>query len=125
MDDGRPGKLIETSLLAQLPPDVVESFTPEQRAALWELSHAPSWQRYPVNIRLSLPFLAHRFFVTILAGADRRSGDRATVERHMNPFLSAPNLLFLAAMGTLLAAAVAVVLLVLQFLGQWMGGGGL
>lgn len=114
MDHGGPKGTHTTSLLAQLPGDVVESLSPDQRAALWEVSHSPSWQRYPVNIRFSVPIFTRRFFITIVAGNDRRSGDRATAERRLNPMFTLPNVLFLTSIGAFFATSVALFVLLVQ-----------
>lgn len=106
-----------SSLLAQLPADVVASFTPEQRAALWDLSHAPSWHRYPVNLRIGIPWFGRRFFITVVAGPDRRNPERAARERILNPLMTLPNVLFMISAGAFVAAAAIFMLFLLQFLG--------
>ncbi len=91
-------------LLSRLPKDVMDSFTPEQRAALWNAAHQPSWRRYPVNIRLSLPWFGQRGFLTVVAGADRRNAERVMRERLMHPLRTAGNIMFLAGIVLLLHA---------------------
>jgi hypothetical protein len=82
-------------LLSMLSEEVVDSFSPEQRAALWAASHAISWRRHPVNIRLSgaIPF-GPRVFFTGVGGANRRSKSRNWREKRTYPFLTPGNVLF-------------------------------
>jgi len=86
-------------LLGNLPPGMLASFTPEQRAALWNAAKPLSWRRHPVNIRLTFPFFGRRHFVTIVAGADRRGPERIHRERVMHPWHTIGNVLFLLGMG--------------------------
>lgn len=83
-------------LLSMLDPEVVDSFTPEQRAALWAASRAISWKRHPVNIRLTVPMpMGPRLFLTVVGGAERRSRSRQWREKRTFPFLTPGNVLFL------------------------------
>jgi len=84
-----------TDLLARLPPEILESLTPEQRAALWKASKSGTWKRHAINIRLSLPLFGHRMFLTIVGGADRRAPDRVRRESRFHPLRTAGNALFL------------------------------
>lgn len=84
-------------LLSRLPDEIWQSFNTEQRAALWEASHTPTWRRYPVNMRLSLTMLGERYFLTIVAGSDRRHAERVRRERRLHPLSTFGNLVFLTA----------------------------
>lgn len=86
-------------LLDRIPPEVVDSFTPAQRAALWNATKPISWRRHPVNIRLSFPIIGGRYFVTVVAGPERRSEERRVRERLMFPVRTAGNVLFLLGVG--------------------------
>ncbi len=110
--DGAAGGVDVQWLLSNLPPDVLGTFSPEQRAALWQAAHAPSWRRYPVNIRLNMPFFGTRYFLTLVAGADRRNAERRLRERRLHPLRTVGNLVFvLAAIGCFYLAAVALLFL--------------
>jgi hypothetical protein len=87
------------TLMDRIPPDVVESFTAEQRAALWNAVKPVSWRRHPVNIRLSFPIIGGRYFVTVVGGPERRSGERRLRERTMFPLRTTGNILFLLGVG--------------------------
>jgi hypothetical protein len=94
-------------LFDRIPPEVVESFSPAQRAALWSAVKPVSWRRHPVNIRLSFPIVGGRFFVTVVGGPEKRSLERRARERHMFPLRSLGNILFLLGLGgTFYAVAV-------------------
>ena len=86
-------------LLDRVPPDVVRSFTEEQRAALFQAIKPASWRRHPINIRLTFPFMGNRFFVTVVGGMEKRSGERVSRERRMFPLRTAGNVLFLLGLG--------------------------
>lgn len=101
VDAGPPGQA-GAELLSRLPQEVLDSLTPDQRAALWSAAHQPSWRRYPVNIRLGLPWFGRRVFVTVVAGADRRNAERLMRERALHPLKTAGNVLFLIGLVVLL-----------------------
>lgn len=99
-------------LLDRVPAEVAESFTPPQRAALWNAVKPASWRRHPINIRLSFPVLGNRYFITVVGGVEKRSAERRNRERRMFPLRSAGNILFLLGIGGAfyLAAVLGIVL---------------
>ncbi|MBF0393325.1 MAG: hypothetical protein HQL38_11665 [Alphaproteobacteria bacterium] len=88
-------------LFSRLPDEVIDSFSPEQRAALYHAAKSPTWRRYPVNIRLSIPALTHRYFLTVVSGRERRNPDRIHREKAVNPVGTFGNMLFLMGVGAL------------------------
>lgn len=56
---------------------------------------------HPVNIRLSIPLPGGRYYVTLVAGKERRSGERLASERKKHPLIKLGNLVVMAACGTL------------------------
>lgn len=86
-------------LLDRIPPEVVETFTPAQRAALWSAVKPVSWHRHPVNIRLSFPIIGGHFFVTVVGGPEKRAVERRDRERRMFPLRTMGNILFLLGVG--------------------------
>ncbi len=56
---------------------------------------------HPVNIRLSLPLLFGRYYVTVVAGKERRSGERLASERNKHPLMKFGNIVVMAACGTI------------------------
>lgn len=88
------------ALMDRLPAEVVASFTPEQRAALWNAVKPNSWRRHPIHIRLSFPFIGGNVFITVVGGLEKRSGERRTRERRMYPLRTMGNILFLLGLGS-------------------------
>jgi len=72
----RIGRLIEN-----LPSELRDSFSEAQREALSEALSTGTWRRQSVDIRLSLPLFSDRYFMTIVAGRERRPGLRRKAER--------------------------------------------
>ncbi len=60
---------------------------------------------HPVNIRLSIPLLFGRYYLTIVAGKERRSGERLASERKKHPLMKLGNLVVMAACGTICGLA--------------------
>ncbi len=56
---------------------------------------------HPVNIRLSVPLLVGRYYVTLVAGKERRSGERLASESKKHPLMKLGNLVVMAACGTI------------------------
>ena len=48
--------------------------------------------RYPVNIRITIPFLPRPFFVTFIVGPERRGVERRRIERRRHPLNTWGNL---------------------------------
>ncbi len=85
--------------------------------------HAPStqptstagmrdWAAHPLNIRISLPLPFGRWYLTLVAGRERRGKERLVTERTKHSLETAPNLAFLFSLGTVSAA----MLIILTFL---------
>ena len=68
-------------------------------------SPEPWGNDHPVNLRLSIPLLFTRYYVTIVAGKERRSGERVVSERKKHPQMKLGNLVFMAACGTICGLA--------------------
>ncbi|MDX1402577.1 MAG: hypothetical protein R3245_11695, partial [Kiloniellales bacterium] len=86
-------------------------------------AHPKSWSRiHPVNIRLSIPFFKDRYYLTLVAGRERRSPDRLNQEKADHPLITRGNVFFLAVLGTLAGIGVwtifqAISVVILQRLG--------
>ena len=72
-------------------------FTPVARAA--------SPGRYPVNIRLTVPFLPRPFFITLIVGPERRSPSRLRAERELHPLNTWGNFLLFVCTTTVVTTA--------------------
>ena len=75
-------------LLERLPAEMVDSFTPQQRAALWNAFKPVSWRHHPIHIHLSFPVVGGSFFLTVVGGRDDRSPERRRRERRLSPVRS-------------------------------------
>lgn len=71
------------------------------------LSDAWSWTQYhSVNVRLSIPLLFRRYYLTILFGKERRGTTRLKEERKAHPLVTRGNVVVLVLLGTLTGLAV-------------------
>ena len=61
--------------------------------------------RFPIDIRFSVPFLPHPFFVTLIAGPERRGSQRLIQERERHPLNSWGNLATFVVFSTLCGTA--------------------
>lgn len=66
-------------LMARIPIELHHTFTRQQLVALSRAS-VPINSPHAVNVRVSVPFFGKRFYVTLLAGRERRSLKRLTAE---------------------------------------------
>lgn len=64
----------------------------------WESDH-------PVSIRLSIPLLKRRCYVTLTAGMEQRSAQRLTEERQKHPLVKTGNVLVIAVFGLITGLA--------------------
>ncbi len=60
---------------------------------------AESWDRHAVNLRLSIPLPFGRYYVTLVAGKERRSADRLASERRKHPLLTFGNVAVFFGLG--------------------------
>jgi len=86
-------------LLEKVPRAVAGSFTPEQLAALRNAVQPATWRKHPINIRVTLPFIGRRFFITLVGGQEHRGTDRILRERTANPLGTPTNILFMLGVG--------------------------
>lgn len=114
--DWNPETDVSNEFLERLPPEVLETFTPEQRSALWSAAKPSSWRYHPIDIRLSVPLLGSRLFLTVVSGIERRSGSRRKRDSRVRPFFTAGNLVFLVAMFVAAVALGSVLTDVLDWL---------
>lgn len=52
------------------------------------------WRRHPIDVRITLPGFGKRFFVTVLAGIEKRRPDRLRADRIHYPLRTRANILF-------------------------------
>lgn len=116
--DWNPETDTSNEFLERLPPEVLETFTPEQRAALWSAQKPSSWRYHPIDIRLSVPLPGARWFLTIVSGIERRGGSRRRRDARVRPFFTAGNVIFLVAMFVAAVALGSVLIDVLNWLNE-------
>ena len=87
------------TLLERLPPEVMDSLSDAERLALWQAANPITWRRHPINIRMTVPGLKNRYFLTVVGGVERRSGERIHRERRVHPIRTLGNILFLLGVG--------------------------
>lgn len=79
-------------------------------------TYSREWtNRHPINLRATLPLPFGRWYVTLVAGRERRGKERLVQERRKHPLETMPNLMFLLSIGivtsTLILLIAALVLI--------------
>ena len=72
---------------------------------------------HPINLRLSIPLPFKRYYVTLVAGEERRSPERRAEERQKHPIRTTGNLAVLLAAGTVVGISLATLV---QVVGHWV-----
>ncbi len=72
---------------------------------------------HPINLRLSIPLPFKRYYVTLVAGEERRSPERRAEERRKHPIKTTGNLAVLMAAGTVVGISLATLV---QVVGLWV-----
>ena len=77
---------------------------------------------YLINLRLSLPLLFGRYYLTIAVGKERRSAERRAQERQKHPLVTAGNLAALGVLASILfLGTLALMRLAGLLLLEWSG----
>ena len=103
----------------RLAEEVLEDLSGDPSAPVRKIPGGEPWgNNHPVNIRLSFPLIFGRYYVTVVAGKERRSGERLASEGAKHPLMKLGNLIVMAAFGTIcgLAALSLIQLTLAQFL---------
>ncbi len=79
-------------LLGPMDREVALSFTDEQIRELERVLAAAPARRLPIDIRVTVPFFGRGFFITVLAGPERRSKARLKAERAKHALWTFANL---------------------------------
>lgn len=82
-------------LLDRLPDALRASLTPAQRQAFAAVTDPAPAATHPVDLRVTVPMPGRSMFLSVLAGPERRSKDRRSVERRRHPLHTAGNIIFL------------------------------
>jgi hypothetical protein len=91
-----PRGTIRERLLQSMDPAVAKSFSDAQICELERVLATGSTRPPPVNIRLTVPFFYRRFFLTVLAGGERRDASRLKKDRVQNALGTLTNAIFMA-----------------------------
>ena len=89
--------------------DVVENPSQERIQRARSKTYARDWGRHPLNLRVSLPVLFGSWYVTLVAGKEKRCKERLIQERKNHPLETIPNLLFLLSVGIFTTALMLIV----------------
>ncbi len=82
------------SLLRSMDPEVARSFTDAQLRELERVLTAPTSRRLPIDVRITVPFLWRRYFITFLAGPEQRPAERLKEERAKRAIWTFANICF-------------------------------
>lgn len=77
---------------------------------------------HPLNVRVSIPIGIGRYYITLVAGRERRARARLALDRRQHPLATSGNVLFLAFVTTI--ATVGSITLLYQLLAQIFGWSG-
>lgn len=69
------------------------------------------WTSHPIDLRISIPFVRGRYYLTIVAGRERRPSERRRQARQDYPLLTVGNALFGLGVATMLSMLAVVVLI--------------
>jgi hypothetical protein len=67
--------------------------------------HRPWSSNHRVNIRVSVPLIFGRYYLSIVAGKERRSEQRRAAEKRKHPLNTIGNVIFLSAVGIIVGLA--------------------
>lgn len=89
------GDVRAEQLMREIDPKVLESFSSDQEAAIRAAANRNPWNQHPIDLRLSLPLPLGRWYVTLVAGPEKRSLARIRQERRKYPLATPRNLMLL------------------------------
>ena len=78
-------------LLKPMDPEIAKTFTERQLRELELALASPASRRLPIDIRMTVPIVGRRFFITLLAGPERRSAERLSQDRAKHAFWTFAN----------------------------------
>ena len=83
----------------RLPSDIGGDQRDAPGIAQRSVPRAESWDRHPVNLRFSIPLPFGRYYVTLVAGKERRGAGRLASERRKHPLLTFGNVTVFFGLG--------------------------
>jgi hypothetical protein len=107
----------DTWLLSRLPENVREQLPPEIKTMIAIAAQDRPWKTHPVDIRFSVPTPFGSYYVTLVAGKERRSPIRRVVEARARQVNRLGNVLFvLGTVGAFYGALITAALLLTSIL---------
>ena len=97
-------------VLSRLPEEIRDGLAPEQVSAIRK-SIREDWGGHPVNIRLNIPLLFKRGYVTMVAGVCKRDPERHKQDREVHPLRTIGNILFVGGCAALIYLVVIAAIL--------------
>jgi len=91
-------------VFSRIPGRVMDTLTREQKEAIHQAIDGAALQRPPINVRVSLPVLGRRYFLTLVAGPERRNDERRNDDRRHHPLGTSANFVFFGCLGLLIYA---------------------
>lgn len=104
-------------LLSRLPADVRDRLSPEIQTMLAIAAADRPWRTHPVDIRFTLPTPFGSYYMTLVAGRERRSPVRRAVDAQGRRLVRFSNVMFvLAAVGVFYSVLISAALLLTSIL---------
>ncbi|MEZ5931305.1 MAG: hypothetical protein R3F54_05045 [Alphaproteobacteria bacterium] len=101
--------------IAETPANLAESKASGEVSEGQTTTYSRDWGQHPLNLRVTLPLPFGRWYVTLVAGRERRGKERLVSERKKHPLDTLPNVLFLLSIGivstTILLLTTAMILI--------------
>ena len=109
-DDSSLAEEIILDRIAELPAEeTVDDASGKHQELARPKTYARDWSQHPLNVRVSLPLPFSRWYVTLVAGKEKRCKERLIEERKKHPLETMPNLLFLLSVGIFTSALILIV----------------
>ena len=77
-----------------MPAHIAVTFSDAQLRAIIRIYGVHRWCRHAIDIRFTLPVLAHTYYFVFLAGIDKRPRSRNRAARHLHPLATLGNFFF-------------------------------
>ena len=87
------------AFLARLPEDLAKDLSEEHKIALCEAAEQ-AWRKHPVDMRLNVPFMGKRYYLTMVGGKDNRCPTRHAQDKGHYPLRTVGNILFFLGIGS-------------------------
>lgn len=100
VEDDPIGLAQADSVFSRLPEWVNDTLSAEQKDAIQHAIAQQAWRKHTIDIRLSLPVLGHRFYLTVVGGEEKRDVERLRQQRHHYPLRTLANIFFFLGIAT-------------------------